>query len=75
MRGRALFVAALGGEALWRVPLRGARTGRPRRLLHERLGRLRTVVRAPGGALWLATSNRDGRGAPERQDDRILRLR
>jgi glucose/arabinose dehydrogenase len=75
VRGRSLYVAALRGEALWRIPLRGTRTGRPRRLLHERYGRLRTVVRAPGGSLWIATSNRDGRGDPRRGDDRIVRLR
>ncbi|MDQ3740332.1 MAG: PQQ-dependent sugar dehydrogenase, partial [Actinomycetota bacterium] len=56
-------------------PLRGTRVGTPRRLLRNRYGRLRTVVRAPGGALWVATSNRDGRGDPSRGDDRILRLR
>ena len=75
IRGRSLYVAALAGESLWRVPLRGDRVGRPRRLYNGRFGRLRTVVRAPGGRLWIATSNRDGRGSPRRGDDRIIRLR
>ncbi|HEV2999831.1 MAG TPA: PQQ-dependent sugar dehydrogenase [Solirubrobacteraceae bacterium] len=75
IRGSSLYVAALRGEALWRVPLRGTRTLRPRRLLHGRYGRLRTVVVAPDGSLWVATSNRDGRGSPRRGDDRIVRLR
>jgi glucose/arabinose dehydrogenase len=74
IRGGSLYVAALAGRALWRVPLRGRRTGRPRRLLHDRYGRIRTVVEAPGGSLWIATSNRDGRGDPRPGDDRILRL-
>jgi glucose/arabinose dehydrogenase len=75
IRGRFLYVAALRGQALWRVRLDGARVTGRRRLLYRRYGRLRTVVRAPGGALWVATSNRDGRGSPRGGDDRIVRLR
>jgi glucose/arabinose dehydrogenase len=70
--GNTLYVAALAGEALWRVPLRGARTGTPRRRYHDRWGRLRTVAVAPDGSLWIATSNTDGRGNPRGGDDRIV---
>jgi glucose/arabinose dehydrogenase len=69
-----LYAAALIGERLWRVPLRGARTGRPTALLDARYGRLRTVVLAPDGGLWVSTSNRDGRGSPRRGDDRIVEI-
>jgi hypothetical protein len=42
----------------------------------DEYGRLRTVLPAPsGGGLWLSTSNHDGRGDPDRQDDRILELK
>jgi glucose/arabinose dehydrogenase len=73
--GSTLYVGALAGQRLWRIPLRGTATGRPAALLHGRFGRLRTVVRAPDGSLWISTSNRDGRGQPRSGDDRIIRLR
>jgi glucose/arabinose dehydrogenase len=73
-RGTTLYVAALRGMRLWRVPLRRRGVGRPTALLVNRYGRLRTIVVAPDRSLWLTTSNRDGRGNPRPDDDRILRL-
>jgi glucose/arabinose dehydrogenase len=73
--GQTLYVAALRGQRLWSVPLDGAGgASTPVALLQGRYGRLRTVERAPDGALWLTTSNRDGRGTPTAEDDRILRF-
>ena len=68
-----VFLAALRGERLWQVPLDGAEVGTPVVAL-DGLGRLRDVVQAPDGALWVLTSNRDGRGDPRAGDDRVLRL-
>ena len=73
--GRNLYVAALQGECVWRIPLRGTSLGEPRRMLAGRYGRIRTVVAAPDGTLWVATSNRDGRGSPRSGDDRIIAVR
>jgi glucose/arabinose dehydrogenase len=74
--GNALYVAALRGERLWRVPLDGhGGTGTPEGLLVREYGRLRAAVAAPDGSLWVLTSNRDGRGDPVPDDDRILRVR
>lgn len=70
----SLWVAALRGERLWRVPLDGDRTGPPQSLFEGRFGRLRTVTPAPDGSLWVLTSNTDGRANPRADDDRILRL-
>ncbi|WP_131738613.1 PQQ-dependent sugar dehydrogenase [Actinomadura roseirufa] len=72
--GDALWAAALRGERLWRIPLTGGALGRPAARLTGAYGRLRTVVRAPDGSLWITTSNRDGRGAPAPDDDRIIVL-
>ncbi len=70
----ALWVGALRGERLWRVPLSGTRTGTPQALYVGDYGRIRTTVAAPDGSLWITTSNRDGRGSPADSDDRILRV-
>ncbi len=71
----ALWVASLRGERLWQVPIKGDGTlGRPVPHFVGAYGRLRTVVAAPDGSLWLGTSNRDGRGDPAPDDDRILRV-
>jgi aldose sugar dehydrogenase len=37
-------------------------------------GRIRDVIEAPDGSLYVATSNRDGRALPEQGDDKILRI-
>ena len=43
--------------------------------LRGEFGRLRHVALEPSGtALWILTSNRDGRGDPVADDDRIIRV-
>jgi glucose/arabinose dehydrogenase len=37
-------------------------------------GRLRDVVQGPDGSFYILTNNRDGRGNPFKDDDKILRL-
>jgi glucose/arabinose dehydrogenase len=69
------YIATLRGRQLLRVNLAAdgsATTASP--LLNGDYGRLRDVVVGPDGALYIATSNRDGRGSPAASDDRILRL-
>jgi glucose/arabinose dehydrogenase len=71
----ALWITALRGERLWRVPLGpDGQAGPPESLLAGVYGRLRSVDVAPDGALWLTTSNRDGRGDPRPGDDLVIRI-
>lgn len=73
--GGSIWMAALVGERLWRIPLNGARTaGHPQDFLHQRYGRLRSVLALDDRTLLVTTSNTDGRGAPTPGDDRILEL-
>jgi glucose/arabinose dehydrogenase len=68
------YFATLRGEALHRVTFDGDRVVSDETLLDGEYGRLRTVVEGPDGALYVLTSNRDGRGDPADSDDRILRI-
>jgi glucose/arabinose dehydrogenase len=71
----AIYMAALRGQSLWRIPLDSqGKAGKPQRLLQAEYGRLRTVTPAPDGRLWLMTSN-TFRGTPHPGDDRIVALR
>jgi glucose/arabinose dehydrogenase len=65
------WFATLRGEALRRLDLD---TGDDEVFLEGEYGRLRTVRVGPDDALYVLTSNRDGRGAPEEGDDRVLRV-
>jgi glucose/arabinose dehydrogenase len=73
--GGSIWMAALRGERLWRVPLDGAQpVAEPQEFFTGEYGRLRTVVADGSGGLWLVTSETDTRGTPQEGDDRILRL-
>ncbi|MGW0366247.1 PQQ-dependent sugar dehydrogenase [Streptomyces sp. NPDC002990] len=71
----SVWMAALRGNRLWRIPLAGAEpVAEPEAFLEGRYGRLRTVVALGGDRVLLVTSETDGRGSPEAGDDRILTL-
>jgi glucose/arabinose dehydrogenase len=76
--GKAVYVTSLDGQRLLSATLTG--TGNAiavsafRVQLDGKYGRLRTVVAAPDGALWLTTANRDGHGKPVPDDERVIRL-
>ncbi|HET6212471.1 MAG TPA: PQQ-dependent sugar dehydrogenase [Micromonosporaceae bacterium] len=69
--GDTVYVACLRGKRIYRI---GTDGGHAVAMLVGDYGRLRHVAAAPDGSLWVLTSNRDGRGSPSTQDDRILRL-
>jgi glucose/arabinose dehydrogenase len=71
-----LLVAGLAGQELLRISLSPS-GGSPSitELFVEKWGRIRNVAEAPDGTLYLMTNNRDGRGDPRAQDDKLIELR
>jgi glucose/arabinose dehydrogenase len=43
------------------------------RHFYRQFGRLRDIVEGPDKALYILTSNHDGRGSPGPDDDRVIR--
>src|SRR5436309_1203852 len=73
--GDSVWVAALRGERLIQITLDAdLKLVTVRSILRRVHGRLRDVVVGPDGALYVTTSNRDGRGSAREGDDKILRV-
>jgi len=68
------FFGCLRGTRIIRVVLDGRRVVSQENLLSGKYGRIRDVAEGPDGNLYFSTSNRDGRGTPASDDDRIIRL-
>ena len=74
--GSLLFVG-LRGQSLYRLTLDindPFKVVGFERLLAGEFGRLRDVGQGPDNAIYILISNRDGRGWPSGEDDRLLRL-
>lgn len=69
----SVFFAGLRGQSLYEAAI-GSQPVTLQRHLNKKFGRLRDVVVGPDGFLYIATSNRDGRGAPSVDDDQIIRI-
>ena len=78
--GDSLYVAALRGQRLWAVytavDANGTVTEQPDAVawFTGEFGRIRDVVVAPNGNLWVLTNNTDGRGDPRAGDDRLIEV-
>ena len=73
---KSLIFATLKDATLYRLGLSadGRSITATETLFARQFGRLRAVLVAPDGSIYIGTSNRDGRGNPASNDDRILRI-
>jgi glucose/arabinose dehydrogenase len=71
-----LATACLLGKRVWLASVTGNGTvlGTPQALLTNQYGRLRALVAAPDGSLWVSTSNQEDGADPAADDDRLIRL-
>jgi glucose/arabinose dehydrogenase len=65
-----ILLASLRGEQLRAIDLQS----NTQKTVLTGYGRIRDVIEAPDGSLYVTTSNRDGRAIPERGDDKILKI-
>ncbi|MDO8510495.1 MAG: PQQ-dependent sugar dehydrogenase [bacterium] len=70
----SIFFGGLRGEALYEAILDGERVRELKTHFEGEFGRIRTVRVGPDEMLYLSTSNRDGRGSPAPNDDKIIRV-
>jgi glucose/arabinose dehydrogenase len=74
----SLLFTGLRGQALYRAilePNNPSKVEKLERHLFRQFGRLRDVVEGPDKAFYVLTSNRDGRGKPADDDDRVIKIR
>lgn len=73
----SLVFTGLRGQTLYRVildPNDPRKVEKLERHFDRQFGRLRDIVEGPDKALYLLTSNHDGRGRPTPEDDRVIRI-
>jgi glucose/arabinose dehydrogenase len=73
---RMVATACLLGKRIWLINTTGNGTqlGQPQAVVVGEYGRLRALVTAPDGSLWVSTSNQEAGGDPAPDDDRLIRL-
>ncbi|MBI2622355.1 PQQ-dependent sugar dehydrogenase, partial [Candidatus Microgenomates bacterium] len=67
----SLYFGGLRGQALYQYDIKNKQL---KTHFKEQFGRIRDVIIGPDNMLYITTSNRDGRGSPSGDDDKIIRV-
>ena len=70
----SLILATLRGNILYQMIPQQNGTITEQKILLEGVGRIRDVNEGSDGYLYIITSNTDGRGFPDQNDDKLLRI-
>ena len=70
----SIFFAGLRGQALYEAVINNDQVTELKTHFKNGLGRIREVIVGPDNMLYITTSNRDGRGNPSPDDDKIIRV-
>ena len=72
-----LLVTALKGEGIYEITIDEKNPSEISGFIKNKeisVGRIRDIVQAPDGSIYIATSNQDGRGKKNNGDDKIIKL-
>lgn len=69
----SLFFAGLRGQTLYQAKIDNGKISSFVKHLQQKYGRLRTAVVGPNEFLYILTNNTDGRGNPQKGDDKLIR--
>ena len=70
----SFFYAGLRGQTLYEAVINNNQVTELKEHFKGEFGRIREVIVGPDGMLYITTSNRDDRGQPGSEDDRVIRV-
>jgi aldose sugar dehydrogenase len=70
----SLYFGGLKGETLYEAVLDGDNVVELKEHFKGEFNRIRTIRKGPDGMFYITTSNRDGRGNPADDDDKLIRV-
>lgn len=70
----SLFFTGLRGKTLYEAPIEKGKITEIKKHLENEYGRIRDVIVGPDSMLYITTSNNDGRGTPQNEDDKVVRI-